>query len=178
VRQRGLIVVFTGDGKGKTSAALGIALRSCGHGMRVAMVQFVKSPTETGEEKAAERLKPELELVTMGKGFVDHPAATVSRFEHQKAAEAALELARQRITSGYWDVVILDEINIAVRFGLISVDDVIVLLRNKPAKLHVVLTGRDAHPGLLELADVVTEMRNLKHPFDDHRLPAQQGIDY
>lgn len=178
MKRRGLIVVFTGDGKGKTSAALGIALRSCGHGMRVAMVQFIKSPTETGEEKVAERLKPELELVTMGKGFVNHPAGTATFPEHRKAAEEALELARQRVSSGYWDVVILDEINIAVGFGLIAVEDVLSLLRNKPAKLHVVLTGRDAHPDLLALADVVTEMRNLKHPFDACRLPAQQGIDY
>ena len=176
--QRGLIVVFTGDGKGKTSAALGIVLRSCGHNMRVAMVQFVKSPTETGEEKMAERLKPELELVTMGRGFVNPPVSEAALLVHRKAAAEALELARQRIASGYWDVLILDEINIAVSFGLISIEDVLSLITAKPSKMHVVLTGRDAHPALIDLADVVTEMRCIKHPFDAQRLPAQQGIDF
>jgi cob(I)alamin adenosyltransferase len=176
--RRGLTVVFTGDGKGKTSAALGIALRSCGHGMRVAMVQFIKSPTETGEEKIAERLKPELDLVTMGRGFVHHHAGTASFSEHQQAAAEALHLARQRTRSEYWDVVILDEINVAVGLGLVAIEDVLSLLRNKPAAMHVVLTGRNAHADLIAFADVVTEMRSVKHPFDDHGLPAQQGIDY
>jgi cob(I)alamin adenosyltransferase len=176
--QRGLIIVFTGDGKGKTSAALGIALRACGHKMRVSMIQFVKSVTESGEEQIAERLKPEFELLTLGRGFVNHPGDSAPLEEHRKAAEEALGFARQRIQSGYWDIVILDEINIAVQHGLVDIESVMSMLRCKPSKVHVILTGRDAHPSLIEMADMVTDMRLVKHPFDMHRLPAQQGIDY
>lgn len=176
--QKGLIIVFTGDGKGKTSSALGIALRSCGHNMRVSMIQFVKSVTNSGEELAAQRLKPEFEMLTAGRGFVNIAGDNVSLPEHQRAAEEAFALAQRRITSGYWDVVILDEINVAVGLGLLDVSNVLALLRSKPQKLHVVLTGRDAHADIIALADLVTEMRSLKHPYDDHGMDAQQGIDY
>ena len=176
--QKGLVIVFTGEGKGKTSAALGIALRSCGHHMYVSMVQFVKSPTESGEERAAERLKPELELITTGRGFVNIPGHTLPLPEHRKAAEDAFALAQQRILSGFWDVVILDEINVAVSLGLLDIARIIDLLKNRAPKLHVILTGRDAHPDLIALADMVTEMRVLKHPYDDLGLPAQKGIDF
>jgi cob(I)alamin adenosyltransferase len=176
--QKGLIIVFTGDGKGKTSAALGIALRACGHKMRVSMIQFVKSVTESGEEQMAERLKPEFELLTMGRGFVNHPGDIASPDEHRKAAAEALGFAHQRIQSGYWDIVILDEINIAIKHGLVDIESVVNLLRSRSSKVHVIITGRDAHPALIEMADMVTDMRQVKHPFDEHHLPAQQGIDY
>lgn len=176
--QKGLIIVFTGDGKGKTSSALGIALRSCGHNMRVSMIQFVKSVTNSGEELAAQRLKPEFELMTTGRGFVNIPGDNVPLQEHQRAVEEAFALAQQRITSGYWDVVILDEINVAIGLGLLDVAKVRTLIRNKPQRLHIVLTGRDAHADIIALADLVTEMRSLKHPYDDHGMDAQQGIDY
>jgi cob(I)alamin adenosyltransferase len=176
--QKGLVIVFTGEGKGKTSSALGIALRSCGHNMRVSMIQFVKSVTNSGEELAAQRLKPEFELLTAGRGFVNIPGDNVPLPEHQRAAEEAFALAQQRITSGYWDVVILDEINVATALGLLDVSKVLALLRSKPQRLHVVLTGRDAHADLVAMADLVTEMRSVKHPYDDHGMDAQQGIDY
>jgi len=175
--QRGMIIVFTGDGKGKTSAALGTALRASGHTMQVSMIQFVKSPTDSGEERAAERLKPGFELITTGRGFVNIPGHTVSLPDHKKAAEEAFALAQQRISSGYWDVVILDEINVAVDLGLIDPERLLEQLRSKPAKLHVILTGRNAHPDVMALADIVTEMRSVKHPFDKG-IAAQKGIDF
>lgn len=176
--RNGLVIVFTGDGKGKTSAALGIALRASGHGMHVSMVQFVKSPTDSGEERAAERLKPQFELLTTGRGFVNIPGHTAPLPEHTRAAEEAFVLAQQRVLSGYWDVVILDEINVAVQLGLLDIARVLDLLRKKPKNLHVVLTGRDAHDELIALADLVTEMRLIKHPYDERSIPAQRGIDF
>jgi len=174
---KGLIIVYTGDGKGKTSAALGTALRASGHNMQVSMIQFVKSPTDSGEELAAERLKPGFEMITAGRGFVNIPGHTVPLPDHKKAAEEAFALAVQRISSGYWDIVILDEINVAVDLGLIDRERLLEQLRNKPEKLHVILTGRNAHPDLVALADIVTEMRSVKHPYDNG-VTAQKGIDF
>ncbi len=174
---KGLIVVFTGDGKGKTSAALGIALRAWGHRMTVSLVQFVKGSAATGESMAAERLAPEFELASLGKGFVNCFGDTTPLKEHRQAAARALEAARRRMLSGEWDILILDEINTAVSLGLLDIEDVLVLIRDKPSRLHIVLTGRDAHPDLLSAADMATEMRNLKHPYDAGR-PATKGIDF
>jgi cob(I)alamin adenosyltransferase len=176
----GLVIVFTGDGKGKTSAALGVALRSCGHNMYVSVVHFIKSPDTSGEERAAQRLRPELEILTLGKGFVNLPNLPGSEIpieEHQKAVETAYRAAHQRITSGYWDVIILDEINNAVNLGLLKVEQVLELIKSRPPKLHLVLTGRDVHPDIVAVADLVTEMRDVKHPYGAG-IPAQVGIDY
>ena len=173
----GQIIVFTGDGKGKTSAALGVALRACGRKMQVSMVQFIKSSSSTGEELMADRLKPEFELITIGRGFVNLPGDKLRFDDHVKEAQIAFDIARQRITSGFWDLVILDEINNAVELGLIDISHIIDLLKIKPRKLHVILTGRNAHPDLVAIADMVSEMRSIKHPFDQGR-PAQAGIDF
>ncbi len=173
----GLIVVFTGDGKGKTSAALGIALRASGHGMHVSLVQFVKGSSATGESLAAARLAPEFEMVSLGKGFVNCCGSTTPMDEHRQAAVTALGAARERMLSGQWNILILDEINTAVALGLLDVRDVLALIRDKPPRLHVVLTGREAHPDLLSIADMATEMRCLKHPYDSGR-PATKGIDF
>ena len=173
----GLIIVFTGDGKGKTSAALGMALRASGHKMYVSIVQFIKSQTPTGEVRAAERLLPELEIVSLGKGFVNCFGDATPLDDHRNAAREALLLTRQRMLSGAWDILILDEVNTAVTLGLLDVKDVLDLIRAKPAKLHLVLTGRDAHPDVIALADLVTEMRNIKHPYE-RGIPARKGIDY
>jgi cob(I)alamin adenosyltransferase len=175
--QKGLVIVFTGDGKGKSSAALGITLRAFGHKMYVSFVQFIKSQSDTGESRAAERLAPEIEFVSLGKGFVNCCGNTAPMDEHQKAAAEALTAARQRIQSASWDIVVLDEINIAVKLGLVDIKDVLDLVRNKPPELHLILTGRDAHPDLIAAADMVTEMRDLKHPYNSG-VPAQKGIDY
>ena len=152
MRQKGLVVVFTGEGKGKTSAALGIAMRACGHKMYVSMVQFIKGPSKTGEEASAERLAPEFEFIPMGRGFVTNRETGVPLSEHKRAAEAALLLACQRAQSGSWDVLILDEINNAIQLGLLDIKDVVDLVRNKPEKLHLILTGRDAHPDIIALS--------------------------
>lgn len=173
----GLVIVYTGDGKGKTSAALGIAIRAAGHKMFVSVIQFVKSLSDTGEATAAERLKPEIEFITMGKGFVMGAQGSVPFPEHRKAAQNALALARQRSQSGFWDVLVLDEVNNAVKLGLIEVEDLMELIKGKSKKLHLVLTGRDAHREIIEAADLVTEMKTVKHPYDKG-LPAVKGIDY
>lgn len=175
--QRGLIIVFTGEGKGKTSAAMGIALRASGHKMYVSVIQFIKSGQATGESRAAERLAPEVEFLSLGKGFVSGPNGAKSLNEHKKAAETALARARQRVSAGSWDVVVLDEINNAVSLGLLDIAGVLDLVRSKPARLHLVLTGRDAHPDLIAVADLVTEMRQIKHPYE-RGVPAQRGIDF
>jgi cob(I)alamin adenosyltransferase len=177
MHENGLIIVFTGDGKGKTSAALGIALRAAGHKMYVSLVQFIKGSVLTGESRAAERLAPELELLSLGRGFVNCCGSTTPLEEHRQAAREALEAARQRMQSGGWDILILDEINTAVSLGLLSVQEVLELLRCKPPKLHIVLTGRDARPEVVEIADMVTEMRCLKHPYEKGRS-AGKGIDF
>ncbi|HEX9019656.1 MAG TPA: cob(I)yrinic acid a,c-diamide adenosyltransferase [Nitrospirota bacterium] len=175
--KKGLVIIFTGDGKGKSSAALGVALRALGHKMFVSLVQFIKSPSEAGEARAAERFAPQLEFLSQGKGFVTGPQNRLPLSRHREAAEKALALARQRALSGSWDLLILDEINNAVHLGLLDVKDVLDLVRNKPPKLHMILTGRDAHPDLIAAADLVTEMRVVKHPYDAG-VPAQKGIDY
>lgn len=174
---KGLVIIFTGDGKGKSSAALGITLRAFGHGMYVSLVQFVKGPGVTGEARAAEHLAPEVEFVSLGKGFVTIPGCCAPLEEHRQAAVHALDQARQRMLAGSWDILILDEINVAVQLGLLDLKDVLELIRNKPSKLHLVLTGRDAHPDLIAAADMVTEMRAVKHPYDAG-VPAQKGIDF
>jgi cob(I)alamin adenosyltransferase len=174
---KGLVIVFTGDGKGKSTAALGVTLRACGHKMYVSMIQFIKSPSDAGESLAIGRLAPEVEFISGGLGFVNCCGDKKPFEEHKKAAADALSLARQRVSSGAWDIVILDEINNAVQIGLIDIRDVLDLVRIKPPKLHLILTGRDAHPDLIAVADMVTEMRDIKHPFDAG-TPAQKGIDF
>ena len=175
--RKGLVIVFTGDGKGKSSAALGITLRAFGHKMYVSFVQFIKSPSNAGEALAAERLAPEIEFVSLGRGFVNCCGDTTPLDQHKKAAAEALTAARQRIHAASWDIVVLDEINNAIKLGLIDIRDVLELVRSKPAQLHLILTGRDAHPDLIAVADMVTEMRDIKHPYDTG-VSAQKGIDY
>lgn len=173
----GLVMVFTGDGKGKTSAALGIAMRAAGHKMYVSVVQFIKDIADTGESLSAERLKPEIEFITMGRGFVTGTPGSASFTEHRKAAQDAFSLALQRSRSGFWDVLILDEINNAVSLGLVDAADVLDLVMNRSPKLNIILTGRDAHPDIIEAADLVTEMKAIKHPFEKG-IPAKKGIDF
>lgn len=177
ILKQGLTIVFTGDGKGKTSAALGIALRASGHKMSISIIQFIKGTKPTGEAKAAERLAPELEFVSLGSGFVNCLGDVKPLSEHKRAAAEALALARQRILSGTWDIIVLDEINTAVDLNLIDVKEVLEMLAKKPTMMHLILTGRNACPEVIEAADLVTEMRNIKHPYD-RGIPAHKGIDY
>lgn len=173
---RGLVIIYTGEGKGKTTAALGLALRAVGRRMKVLMIQFIKEAGSSGEHFSVGKLEPEFELVPTGKGFVGMAGDTHPFGEHRKAAEMGLELARKRIMSGEYDIVILDEICCALSLGLLRIEDVIELIDKKPEKVTLVLTGRGANPRLLEKADLVTEMREVKHPFEKGKW-AKIGID-
>jgi cob(I)alamin adenosyltransferase len=154
-----------------------MAVRASGHKMYVSVVQFIKSPSATGEARAAERLAPELDFISLGRGFVSGTPGSPALFQHQQAAREALELALQRMMAGSWDVLVLDEINNALHLGLLNLTEVMEFLKNKPPKLHLVLTGRNAHPDIIAAADLVTEMRAIKHPYD-RGVPAQRGIDF
>ena len=171
----GLTVVFTGNGKGKTSAAMGILARAKGQGLRVGVIQFIKSPELTyGEAMTAARLQ--VPFQSMGDGFVFNHG---DRTQAHQAAEAAWGEAQCWITGQNYDVVILDEFTYMFTFGWLDVNEVISWLKaNKPPALHLVVTGRNAPGELIDYADMVTEMQEIKHPFKEKKLPAQLGIDY
>lgn len=174
---KGLILVHTGDGKGKTTAGLGLALRAWGSGLRVLILQFIKGGWKYGELEAIERLGQldgRIEIRPLGLGLM---RSDEDREKHIKAAAKALQESERMMVSGQYDLIIFDEINYAVKFGLISLDDVLALLDKKPEKLHVLLTGRDARPELIERADLVTEMKLVKHPYQQG-IKAQQGIEF
>lgn len=177
-KRKGLVIVNTGDGKGKTTAALGIAVRAWGDGMRVLILQFIKGGWKYGELNAIKALgdiNGKIKVSQCGIGFSQRDDQNEE--EHKKAAANALAMAHREIKSGEWDVIILDEINYAVKFGLIDKNDVIDLLNEKSDELHVILTGRDAVPEIVEKADLVTEMRLIKHPFK-RGIKAQKGIEF
>lgn len=181
-KRTGLTIVYTGDGKGKTSAALGAAMRALGQGWKVLMIQFFKGdwPVVYGELEMAKRLYPQFEVLQLGKGFVKIMGDKKPFKEHLEAAQAALELTRQRMLSGQYDLIILDEINYALGhmdFKLIELEGVLQLLKDKPPQVHLILTGRNAPSEIIEAADLVTEMKEIKHPMK-RGIPAQQGIDF
>ncbi len=173
----GLIVVLTGNGKGKTSSALGMALRAVGHKLHVCIIQFMKGDLYSGEIDGIKWLAPLVELHQTGKGFCGIQGNPYPYHEHRANAQDAIELAREKILSGHFDVVILDEINNALKLRLVDLPQVLELLDAKPPALHLVLTGRDAHPDVCERAHTVTEMVEVKHAYRDGIEP-QQGIDY
>ena len=178
-RRRGLLLVFTGNGKGKSTAAFGLALRAAGNRMPVKVIQFIKGAWKTGEREAIGRGLPEIEVEVGGRGF------TIDRLrdpkipipEHHLAARAAFEMAREAVASGRYRMVVLDEILGSIKAGLVSEDEVLDLARSRPADLHLVLTGRGATPGIVDVADLVTEMREVKHHHKDG-VPAQRGIEF
>lgn len=171
---QGCIQVYTGDGKGKTTCALGLSLRAVGQGFKVFFLQFMKGQ-DTGEIAAAARLAPDLTLRTFGRpGLVNLKNPALRDLE---LAREALKLAQEVILSGRYDVVVLDEINVALAYGLVPLEDVLDLLKARPPHVEVVLTGRAAPPELLELADLVTEMRPVKH-YWEVGLTARRGIEY
>lgn len=172
--RRGLLIVFTGDGKGKTTAALGTALRAVGQGFKVLMLEFIKGPRRCGERQSAPLLGGNLEIRPMGRGFIRplEPAP-----EDIRLAGQAWEAAREAMASDRYDLLILDEINYAVQYGMIPVERVVEDLARRPPRLHVICTGRQAHPKLLEAADLVSEVREVKHPFQKG-IKAARGIDY
>lgn len=172
--QQGLTQVYTGNGKGKTTASLGLAFRAAGREMMVCMIQFMKGGGPYGEHLAASRLSPYLTIIQTGReGWVnrDNPDPEDVRLAHE-----ALALAGESLTGGKYDLVILDEINGAVAFGLVSVDDVLALIDKKPINVELVLTGRNAHEKIVAAADLVTEMREVKHYYKAG-VPARVGIE-
>jgi cob(I)alamin adenosyltransferase len=174
--RRGLILINTGPGKGKTTAALGTALRAVGCGMRVLVLQFIKGSWHYGELDAVEAFGENFVLKQMGRGFVKIGGAE-SDPEDVRMVEAAWAEARNAIYSGEWDLVVLDEINYAISYHMLDAAMVAEALKGKPEMVHVILTGRNAHPLLVELADTVTEMREVKHAYQKGIL-AQRGIEY
>ena len=178
--RHGLILINTGPGKGKTTAALGTAFRAAGNGMRVLMLQFLKGSWHYEELDAAEAISslPGFTFVIkqMGRGFVKVGGAETDP-EDLKMVEAAWDEAAEAILSGDWDLIVLDEINYAIGYKMLDPERVADVLRRKPAMLHVILTGRNAHASLVEIADTVTEMREVKHAYQKGIL-AQRGIEF
>ena len=174
--RKGLILINTGPGKGKTTAALGTGLRAVGCGMRVLMLQFLKGSWHYGELDGVLPFGDNFILKQLGRGFVKVGGAETDP-EDLKMVEAAWEESRQAILSGEYDLVILDEINYAISYGMLDPEKVAATLLERPEMVHVILTGRNAHPRLVEIADTVTEMREVKHAYQKGIL-AQRGIEY
>lgn len=174
---KGLIVVITGNGKGKTTTALGIAVRACGHDKRVSIVQFMKGDIYAGEWEGVKKMGCQVELVSTGKGFCGIQGNPYPYEEHRANAQEAVQLALDKMASGGWDILILDEINNALHLNLVDLEQVLEILSRKPPLMHLVLTGRDAHPKILELADTASEVVEIKHAYRKDIEP-QPGIDY
>ncbi len=193
MKQRGLLLVITGNGKGKTTSSLGLALRSIGQGNKVLMIQFLKSSRAYGEIKAAQKLAPQFEIIQVGQdcvyspddkkryqcpacNFACHVNPKNPSKKDRQAAQDGFKLAGEKIRSDQYDMIILDEINYAVDYGMIDVESVLKLIKEKPARLHLVLTGRNATPAVVSQADLVTEMLDIKHPFQKG-MTSVKGID-
>ena len=174
--RRGLIIVNTGPGKGKTTAAMGTGLRAVGQGMKVLMLQFLKGSWHYGELDAVLAFGDQFVMKQMGRGFVKVGAEKPDPEDVRMVEEAWAE-AEQAIQSGQWDLVILDEINYAISYGMLDPAKVAEALGKKSEMVHVILTGRNAHPSIVEIADTVTEMRQVKHAYEKGVL-AQKGIEY
>lgn len=174
---RGLVVVITGNGKGKTTSAMGMVLRASGHGLRSCIIQFMKGDLYSGEWDGVKRLGDLVELHATGKGFCGIRGNPYSREEHRANAQEGIALAREKILSGRYDLVVLDEINNALKHRLIDLDQLLALLDARPEPLHLVLTGRNAAPELIERADTVSEVQEIKHAYRKQIEP-QPGIDY
>ena len=175
--EKGLVIVYTGGGKGKTTAALGLALRAIGYNHKVCMIQFIKGSWHYGEMDSSKKLAPELELIAVGKGFVGIMDDKSPRKDHEEIAKEAIKICKEKISSRNFDLVILDEVNYAIDLGLINIEDVIELIKTKPDNLDVVLTGNNAKQEIIDLADLVTEMKEIKHPFKSG-IKAKKGIDF
>jgi cob(I)alamin adenosyltransferase len=182
---KGLVQVYTGNGKGKTTAALGLALRAAGHQLRTCVIQFMKRGWESGERTSVARLAPEVEIHAFGSerwgDSGTRPQGTpwweLPPSEEDRAqAQQALAFGRQTVTGGEWDIVVLDEVLGALRHGLLSLDQLLALIHDKPSSVELVLTGRDAPAEIIAAADLVTEMKEVKHPFRKG-VKARKGIE-
>ena len=175
-KRKGLIIVHIGNGKGKTTAAMGMALRATGHDFKVLMIQFIKGSWHYGELDATKRLRPYLEILPLGEGFIrvgkQGPYA-----KDVRAVTEAWGFCKKKIASDEYDMIILDELNYVIDYQLLPPEEVLEAIKAKPDRLHLVLTGRNAHPEIIEIADLVTEMKEIKHPFQKG-VNAQKGIEF
>jgi cob(I)alamin adenosyltransferase len=179
-KEKGLLIVHTGKGKGKSTAAFGLVFRALGNGMRVGVVQFVKGKWETGERVALEKFADQVTIKAMGEGFTWD---TQDRARDIAAARGAWDMAKEMIEACRgpdrpYDMILLDEINIVLRYDYLPLDEVVDFLNKRPEMLHVIVTGRNAKPELIEAADLVTEMTQVKHPFREQNVKAQKGIEF
>lgn len=171
-----MIIIHTGNGKGKTTAAMGTALRAAGHRLKSLMIQFIKGSWTYGELEAVKKLHPYFEIIPMGKGFIRFDQGG-PKPEDIQAVKATWNYFLEQMQSGKYDLIILDEINYVIDYGLLPVADVVKVLKNKPPELHLILTGRNAKAEIMDLADLVTEMKELKHPYQKG-IKARKGIEY
>ena len=174
--KKGLLIVFTGNGKGKTTASLGMALRTLGHGYKVAIIQFIKGSWTTGEEKALKNLSPNISWHSLGEGFTWE---TQDRIRDEKLVQEAWELAKEYIKNESYKLIILDEINIATKLGYLASKEIITFLKSlNNRKNHIVLTGRGASDSIINYADLVTEMKLIRHPFKEQGIKAQKCVEF
>ncbi|MBO8241556.1 cob(I)yrinic acid a,c-diamide adenosyltransferase [Prochlorococcus marinus XMU1410] len=174
--KKGLLIVFTGNGKGKTTASLGMALRTIGHGYKVAIIQFIKGGWTTGEEKALKYFSSNLSWHSLGEGFTWE---TQDRIRDEKLVQEAWQLAKKYIQNESYKLIILDEINIATKLGYLAPEEIITFLKSlNNRKNHIVLTGRGASDSIINYADLVTEMKLIKHPFKEQGIKAQKCVEF
>ena len=174
--KKGLLIVFTGNGKGKTTAALGMALRTIGHGYKVAIIQFIKGGWTTGEEKALKNLSSNISWHSLGEGFTWE---TQDRIRDAKLVQEAWELAKEYIKNESFKLIILDEVNIATKLGYLASEEIITFLKSiNNRQNHIVLTGRGAPDSIINYADLVTEMKLIKHPFKEQGIKAQKCVEF
>ncbi|MEA3546643.1 MAG: cob(I)yrinic acid a,c-diamide adenosyltransferase [Thermodesulfobacteriota bacterium] len=171
---KGLVLLFTGNGKGKTTAALGQALRAAGQGLKVCFIQFIKGSWQTGEQRIMALFKDRIDFFVKGSGFTWQAE---DRDELIRETRKAFDFAGDKISSGEYDMVILDELTYLVKYGMVKEGEVVKMIRNRPETQHLVITGRDASDGLITVADLVTEMREIKHPFSQG-IKARKGIEF
>ncbi|MFQ5964242.1 MAG: cob(I)yrinic acid a,c-diamide adenosyltransferase [Candidatus Scalinduaceae bacterium] len=174
--ERGLIIVYTGNGKGKTTAAMGSALRAVGQGLKVIMLQFIKGTWDYGELESIKRLEPDFIIQPLGKGFI-HGNSKLDDKEVRENISLSWKRTQKEILSDRYDMIILDEINYVINYGFLRVEEILTLLEKRPKRLHVILTGRNAHKKIIEKADLVTEMNEIKHPYSQG-VKAQRGIEF
>jgi cob(I)alamin adenosyltransferase len=176
-KRKGLLVVITGRGKGKTTSALGLAVRACGHNMKVGIIQFMKGDIHAGEWEGIKKMACDVDLIAKGKGYYGIRGDPYTHEEHRSSAQGALRIVHEKMSSGEYQLLILDEINNALHLKLVDLDQVLDIIKHKPPDLHLVLVGRDAHPDVIELADTVSDITEVKHAFKQGIEP-QPGIDY
>lgn len=172
-----MLIVITGNGKGKTTSALGQALRAVGDGRKVLVVQFIKGPWKSGEDESCRRLEPDLRIIKTGLGFVGVQSDTLPRERHIQAARDGLELAEREAQTRNWDMVILDEVNNAVHLGLLAAADVTRFLDGLPEGVDAMLTGRDARQEFIDRADIVSEVKDIKHVYGQG-VKGKKGIEW